>query len=43
MMILDKNSYYSDAIANLYRVSFFLAQCTRELALDLPITKIKKE
>jgi len=33
-MILNKNSYQSDAVANLYRAAFYLAQESKEIGID---------
>lgn len=33
-MVLNKYSYKSDAVANLYRAAFYLAKGSKDLALD---------
>jgi len=36
-MILSKNSYQSDAVANLYRAAFSLAKGSKEVGIDFLI------
>jgi len=36
-MILNKNSYQSDAVVNLYRAAFYLAQESKEIGIDFLI------
>jgi len=41
-MILNKNSYQSDAVINLYRAAFYLAKESREVGIDFLIKAQKR-
>ncbi len=41
-MVLDKHSYQSDAVANLYRAALFLAKGSRVVGLDF-LAQAKEE
>lgn len=41
-MVLSKDSYQSDAIANLYRAAFYLAKESREVGIEF-LVKAKKK
>jgi len=41
-MVLNKDSYQSDAIANLYRAAFYLAKESKEVGIDFLIKAQKK-
>ena len=41
-MVLSKDSYQSDAVANLYRAAFSLAKDSREVGIDFLIKAQKK-
>ena len=41
-MVLSKDSYQSDAIANLYRAAFYLAKESKEVGIEFLIKAQKK-
>jgi len=41
-MALNKDSYQSDAVANLYRAAFYLAKESKEVGIDFLIKAQKK-